>query len=81
MRKQLKVRLVILKNIKTKKDKKQNENKKNNNKKEPIIYYVKKGDSFESIAKKYKIDVKKLKLDNNKKSNLINIGEKIEIYK
>jgi len=64
-----------------KKDKKQNENKKNNNKKEPIIYYVKKGDSFESIAKKYKIDVKKLKLDNNKKSNLINIGEKIEIYK
>lgn len=45
----------------------------------PIIYEVKKGDSLESIAKKYKMDIKKLKTDNNKKSNLINIGEKIEI--
>jgi membrane-bound lytic murein transglycosylase D len=46
-----------------------------------LVYIVKKGDSFESIAKAYKISVKKLKSDNNKKSNLVNIGDKIEIYK
>lgn len=50
-------------------------------KKKPLIYTVKKGDSFESIAKAYKISVKKLKSDNKKKTNLINIGDKIEIYK
>lgn len=50
-------------------------------KKKPLIYKVKKGDSIESIAKIHKISVKKLKIDNNKKSNLINIGENIEIYK
>jgi membrane-bound lytic murein transglycosylase D len=50
-------------------------------KKKPLIYIVKKGDSFESIAKKYKTSVKKLKVDNKKKTNLINIGDKIEIYK
>ncbi|MDY0052484.1 MAG: LysM peptidoglycan-binding domain-containing protein, partial [Aliarcobacter sp.] len=49
--------------------------------KKPLLYTVKKGDSFDSIAKRYKISVKKIKLDNNKKSNLINIGDKIEIYK
>ena len=54
---------------------------KEKNKNKPIIYKVKKGDSFESIAKKYKIDVKKLKSDNKKKSNLIKIGDSIEIYK
>jgi len=51
------------------------------NKKKQIIYIVKKGDSLELIAKKYKVNLKKLKLDNNKKSNLIKIGEKIEINK
>jgi membrane-bound lytic murein transglycosylase D len=50
-------------------------------KKKPLIYIVKKGDSFELIAKKYKTSVKKLKVDNKKKTNLINIGDKIEIYK
>ncbi|WP_368030407.1 transglycosylase SLT domain-containing protein [Arcobacter sp. s6] len=50
-------------------------------KKKALIYTVKKGDSFESIAKAYKISVKKLKSDNKKKSNLIDIGDKIEIYK
>ena len=50
-------------------------------KKKALVYTVKKGDSFESIAKAYKISVKKLKSDNNKKSNLIDIGDKIEIYK
>ncbi len=47
----------------------------------PIIHIVKKGDSFETISKKYKVDLNKLKNDNNKKSNLIKIGDKIEIYK
>ena len=61
------------------KDKKVVESKKNINK--PIVHIVKKGDSFESIAKKYKVDIKKLKALNNKKSNLINIGDKIEIYR
>ena len=54
---------------------------KEKNKNKPIIYKVKKGDSFESIAKKYKIDVRKLKSDNKKKSNLIKIGDSIEIHK
>ena len=51
------------------------------NKNKPLIYKVKKGDSFESIAKTHKVSVKKLKSDNKKKSNLINIGDSIEIYK
>ncbi|MDZ7818323.1 MAG: transglycosylase SLT domain-containing protein [Aliarcobacter sp.] len=50
-------------------------------KSKPLIYKVKKGDSFESIAKAHKISVKKLKSDNKKKSNLINIGDSIEIYR
>lgn len=60
------------------KDKKIIDSKKDN---KPTIHIVKKGESFESIAKKYKVDVKKLKNYNNKKSNLIDIGDKIEIYK
>lgn len=59
------------------------ETKKNNkiNKEKPLIYIIKKGDSLESIAKKHKVSIKKLKIVNNKKSNLLKIGEKIEIYK
>ena len=57
------------------------ETKKTNITNKPIIYIIKKGDSFESISKKYKVDLKKLRSDNNKKSNLIKIGDKIEIYK
>ncbi len=53
-------------------DKKQVDNKQ-------TIYYIKKGDSLESIAKKYNVSLKKLKSDNNKKSNSLKIGEKIEI--
>ena len=69
-------------NVTTKeKQKKEQQTKKVTTKKEPIIYSVKKGDSFLSIAKKYNIDAKKLKADNNKKSNLIKVGEKIEIDK
>ena len=37
--------------------------------------------TFALGAKKYKVDVKKLKADNKKKSNLIDIGDKIEIYR
>ena len=65
-------------------DVKKNKNEKKiakDTKKKPLIYTVKKGDSFESIAKAYKTSVKKLKTDNKKKSNLIDIGDKIEIYK
>ena len=57
------------------------ENKKTKMKSKAIVYKVKKGDSFESIAKAHKISVKKLKSDNNKNSNLIKIGESIDIYK
>ncbi|MDD2292044.1 MAG: transglycosylase SLT domain-containing protein [Aliarcobacter sp.] len=46
-----------------------------------IVHSVKKGDTLESIAKKYNVNLKKLKSDNNKKSNSLKIGEKIEIYK
>ena len=57
------------------------ENKKTKMKSKATVYKVKKGDSFESIAKAHKISVKKLKSDNNKNSNLIKIGESIDIYK
>ncbi|MDD2896847.1 MAG: transglycosylase SLT domain-containing protein [Aliarcobacter sp.] len=60
-------------------DKKVIENKKENKNSKPIIYYIKKGDSLESIARKYNVKLKKLKSDNNKKSNSLKIGEKIEI--
>jgi membrane-bound lytic murein transglycosylase D len=61
-----------------KKDIKTIESKKVRNTKS-IIYNVKKGDSLELISKKFKISLKKLKDDNNKKTNLIKVGEKIEI--
>ena len=65
--------------IKPIKEKKEIETKKNI--KLPLIYKIKKGDTFESIAKKHNIDVKKLRSDNAKKSNLIKVGDSIEIYK
>ena len=46
-----------------------------------IIHTIKKGDSLESIAKKYKVSIDKIKIDKTKKSNLLKIGDKIEIYK
>lgn len=55
-------------------------NKKDNNDK-PIVYVAKKGDTLDSIAKKYKVDIKKLKITTNKKSKTIDAGDKIEIYK
>jgi membrane-bound lytic murein transglycosylase D len=55
------------------------ENKKTTSNK--IEHIVKEGDTLESISKKYKTNVAKLKKDNKKKSNFLKIGEKIEIYK
>lgn len=42
---------------------------------QPIYYKVKSGDTLYSIAKKYGISVEKLKDINNKKNNLITVGE------
>ncbi|RXK14127.1 hypothetical protein CP965_01375 [Halarcobacter mediterraneus] len=42
-------------------------------------YTVKSGDSLYSIAKKYKIKIDKLKKDNNLKTSLLRIGDKIVI--
>ena len=61
------------------KDIKVTENK--SNEKKPIIHTIKKGDSLESIAKKYKVSIDKIKIDKTKKSNLLKIGDKIEIDK
>lgn len=47
----------------------------------PIIYTIKKGDTLESIAKKNKVNIDKIKIDKNKKSNTLKIGDKIEISK
>ena len=46
-----------------------------------VIYKVKQGDTLEAIAKKYKVSVKKLKIDNKKNSSKLKIGENIEIIK
>lgn len=43
------------------------------------IYTVKKGDSLWSIAKKYNISVEELKAANNLTSNLLNLGQKLNI--
>ena len=62
-----------------KKETKVIENKKTVDK--PIIYTIKKGDTLESIAKKNKVSIDKIKIDKNKKSNTLKIGDKIEISK
>ena len=49
--------------------------------KNKVIYKVKQGDTLEAIAKKYKVSVKKLKIDNKKNSSKLKIGENIEIIK
>jgi len=46
-----------------------------------IIYKVKKMDTLDKIAYRFKVNIKKLKRDNKLKSNKIKIGEKIAIYK
>ena len=48
-------------------------------KKHRHIYKVKKGDSFLKIARKFGVDVKKLKSWNDKKDNLLKIGEQLVI--
>ncbi|RXK01070.1 lytic transglycosylase [Arcobacter sp. CECT 8986] len=46
-----------------------------------VVYKVKNGDTLYSIARRYKIDLKKLMSDNKLESNFINIGDKIVIKK
>jgi membrane-bound lytic murein transglycosylase D len=46
---------------------------------EPLIYVVQHGDSLIKIAKKYKISLQQLKQDNQIKSNLIHVGDKLVI--
>jgi LysM repeat protein len=51
-------------------------------KKEKQQYHVvKKGEKLETIAKKYKLSVEKLKKQNNIRSNKIRIGQKLIIKK
>lgn len=70
------------------KNKKEIKNSNSNTKKEStkqntnkIVHKVKQGDTLEAISKKYKVSVKKLKIDNKKSSNKLKIGENIEIIK
>lgn len=50
-------------------------------KEKPIIHKIKKGDTLESIAKKYKVSIDKINVDKNKKNSSLKIGDKIEINK
>jgi len=54
--------------------------KRRKNKNYHNYYIVKKGDTLESISKKYKVSVAYLKTHNNLKGSLIKIGEKIKIH-
>ena len=45
------------------------------------IYKIKNGDSLSGIAHKFRVDVKKLKKDNNLNTDKIKVGDKIAIYK
>ncbi len=45
--------------------------------KKDMVYLVKKGDSLGKIAKYYKVSLKKLMSDNNLKTSMIHIGDKI----
>lgn len=47
--------------------------------KQTINYLVKKGDTLNHISKRYKIKLKKLMKDNNKKTTFIKIGDKLVI--
>jgi len=47
--------------------------------KKPAFYLVKSGDTLDAIAKRHKINLKKLMKDNNKKTSFIRIGDKIVI--
>jgi len=43
-------------------------------------YIVKSGDNLSSIARRYKVSVRALKARNNKRSDVIRIGEKLRVY-
>jgi membrane-bound lytic murein transglycosylase D len=57
-----------------------NNNTSKNNVSSKLLHTVKKGDSLESIAKAYKLTVKNLKSKNHLTSNVLKIGDKLEIY-
>ena len=90
-KKDLKISSKNLRETKDKLDDKSKENKKaekNNKEKKtiedkakPIIHKIKKGDTLESIAKKYKVSIDKISIDKSKKNNSLKIGDKIEISK
>lgn len=43
-------------------------------------YIVKSGDNLATIARRFKVSVKRLKIKNNKQSDVIHIGEKLSVY-
>jgi membrane-bound lytic murein transglycosylase D len=43
-------------------------------------YMVKKGDSLESIAKRYRVSIENIRRQNNIKGSLIRVGERLKIY-
>ncbi len=45
-----------------------------------FYYLVKKGDTLDSISKRYKVSINDLKSNNNLKSSLIRIGDRLKIY-
>lgn len=67
--------------VKTKEIKKENKSNISKTKEQNIVHTIKKGDTLETIAKKYKVDIKKLKIVGNKKSTVLKIGDKVEIQK
>ena len=70
-----------IKNIDIKNNKTKVEANKKLDDNKPSIYVVKKGDTLESIAKKLKVDIKKLKVIDSKKTKTIDIGDRIEVQK
>ncbi len=43
-------------------------------------YMVKKGDTLESISKRYKISVQNIKMQNHLKGSMIRVGERLKLY-
>ena len=43
-------------------------------------YLVKRGDTLESIARRYKISVQNIKMQNHLKSSMIRVGERLKLY-
>ena len=43
-------------------------------------YIVKKGDTLESISKRYRVSIQNIKMQNHLKGNLIRVGERLKLY-